>query len=90
MIVMELNASSSKPLSDEEWMAMQMRSYGPLLGGAALRTFLGFRSQAAFAKARASGSVGVLTFPIPGRKGVYAFTTDACQWALALRRQGSH
>jgi hypothetical protein len=83
---MELNTRAAPPFSDEQWMAVQMKTYGPIVGGAQLRAFLGFRSQAAFARARAAGGVSIPTFTIPGRKGVFAFTTDACVWALSLRR----
>lgn len=83
---MDPNICSAKPPSEEEWMDIQMRAYGPILGGAQLRGFLGFRTQAAFSKARAAGGVAIPTFAIPGRKGIYAFTTDACVWALSLRR----
>ena len=87
---MEPKTPPTRPVNDDEWMAIQIKTFGPLLGGAQLRAFLGFRSQAAFAKARAGGTVGIPTFGIPGRKGVFAFTADACSWALALRRQASH
>jgi hypothetical protein len=85
---MQLNDHQSNDLSDQEWTSQQMKAYGPMLGGATLRSFLGFRTQAAFAKARTTGSVGVPTFVIPGRKGVFALTADVCSWALALRRSG--
>jgi hypothetical protein len=87
-IAMQLNDSQSKVLNDQEWTSQQMKAYGPMLGGPMLRSFLGFRTQAAFAKARAAGSIGVPTFSIPGRKGVFALTSDVCSWALELRRSG--
>lgn len=76
-------------LGDEEWSRLQVQHYGPLLGGADLRAFLGFRTQAAFAKARATGDLGPPVFSIPGRNGVFAVTTDACSWLLDLRHRGA-
>jgi hypothetical protein len=84
---MQLNDHQSTDFNDQEWASQQMKAYGPMLGGATLRSFLGFRTQAAFAKARAMGSIGVPTFVIPGRKGVFALTSDVCSWALELRRR---
>lgn len=82
--------SPVRTLSDEEWIRLQMEQYGPLLSGESLRAFLGFRSSAAFAKARAAGGLGLNVFSIPGRKGLFAVTTDACSWLLDLRRQASN
>jgi len=68
------------------WVEEQLQRYGPVLGGDDLRTFLGYRTAAALAKARYLGLVGVPLFSIPGRKGKFAMTSEACSWLLALRR----
>lgn len=81
------NAQDSPPDFDEKaWTRAQLQQYGPLLGGEDLRAFLGFRTTTAFAKARATGLVGLPLFSIPGRKGMFATTSEACAWLLKLRR----
>lgn len=67
------------------WIEEQIERYGPLLGGSALRSLLGFRTTAAFQKARLQGQIGVPVFPLPGRKGVFAVTQEACRWVLTQR-----
>jgi hypothetical protein len=67
------------------WLEEQTERYGPVVGGEALRSLLGFRTAAAFQKARLQGQVGVAVFGIPGRQGVFAVTQEACGWLLAQR-----
>jgi hypothetical protein len=71
------------------WIEEQIERYGPLVGGSALRSLLGFRTTAAFQKARLQGQIGVAVFPLPGRQGVFAVTQEACRWVLAQRQTNS-
>jgi hypothetical protein len=69
----------------EKWTEAQIRRYGPVMGGKDLRNFLGFRTSAAFQKARSMRGIDVAIFRLPGRKGSYAVTEEACAWLLAQR-----
>ena len=71
------------------WIDQQISRYGPVVGGGALRSLLGFRTAAAFQKARLQGQIEVAVFTIPGRQGVFAVTQEACRWVLAQRRAAS-
>ncbi|QIL19637.1 hypothetical protein [Thermomonas sp. HDW16] len=71
------------------WVEAQIERYGPMVGGAALRSLLGFRTTAAFQKARLQGQLGVAVFPLLGRMGVFAVTEEACAWVLAQRQSQS-
>lgn len=76
----------SESLFDEaQWVAEQVARYGPLIGGAELRQVLGFRTQDAFQKARAGGTLGVRVFTLAGRKGWFATTREACEWVMRQR-----
>jgi hypothetical protein len=57
-------------------LAQIFKDHGPLLSREALATLMGFSSANAFDQARRRGVLGVKTFKIQGRKGVYALTTD--------------
>ncbi len=56
------------------------RSYGPLLGGAALTRALGYPSQSAFRQAVAHDRLPVPVFEIEGRRGRFALTADIAAW----------
>lgn len=80
-----------KPTGFDEsaWIDEQIGRYGPLVGGSALRSLLGFRTTTAFQKARLQGQIGVAVFSLPGRQGVFAVTQEACRWVLAQRQENS-
>src|SRR3546814_10127468 len=59
-----------KGFDEAAWIEEQIDRYGPVVGGESLRSFLGFRTAAAFQKARLQGQVGVAVFGLPGRQGV--------------------
>ena len=83
--------SQNMPAGFQEaaWIEEQISRYGPVVGGGALRSLLGFRTAAAFQKARLQGHIGVAIFTLAGRQGVFAVTQEACQWVLAQRRAAS-
>lgn len=54
--------------------------YGPLIGGIDLAHALGFRTQAAFDKARQEGRLPMRTFTIEGRRGHFAATAEFARW----------
>jgi hypothetical protein len=62
------------------WM---LDKHGPLMGGTALYTALGFRTYAAFHCARMYGDVNVHVFTIEGRRGLFALTADVAAWLQA-------
>lgn len=59
-----------------------LEKYGPLLRGVELYTALGFRTYAAFHRARENGRIGVRTFEVQGRRGVFALTNEVAAWLL--------
>lgn len=63
------------------------RKYGPLIGGADLVKVLGFRTRDAFYKARARGRLGVRTFHIEGRRGLFSTTQDVAHWLAIVSPQ---
>jgi hypothetical protein len=71
---------------ESSWIADQIDRYGPVLGGELLRQFLGFRTAAAFQRARSLGEVEVSLFALPGRQGLFALTQEACDWLISQRR----
>lgn len=73
----------------QAWTEEQILRYGPVVGGGALRSLLGFRTTAAFQKARLQGQINVAVFAIPGRQGVFAVTQEACRWVLIQRHAAS-
>ena len=76
----------STSFNEAAWIEEQIQRYGPLVGGADLRSLLGFRTTAAFQKARLQGQLSVAVFALPGRKGVFAVTQEACSWILTQRQ----
>lgn len=83
--------SQNTPAGFDEtgWIEEQLSRYGPVVGGGALRSLLGFRTPAAFQKARLQGQIGIIVFALPGRQGVFAVTEEACRWVLIQRRVAS-
>lgn len=71
------------------WIEEQVNRYGPVVGGSDLRSLLGFRTAAAFQKARLQGQLEVLVFTMRGRQGMFAVTQEACRWVLAQRQLAS-
>ena len=71
---------------ESAWVDEQIARYGPVVGGEALRSLLGFRTAAACQKARLLGQIDVAVFHIPGRQGIFAVTAEACAWVLDQRR----
>lgn len=78
--------SPARAFDEAAWIEEQIVRYGPVVGGAVLRSLLGFRTTAAFQKARLQGQLGVAVFTLPGRKGVFAVTQEASTWVLAQRQ----
>jgi len=60
-----------------KWM---LEKHGPLIGGNDLYAALGYRTYAAFHRARMSGDIHVEVFPIEGRRGFFALTADVAAW----------
>lgn len=61
--------------------------HGPILSGRMLSKAMGFTSLKAFNQARRRGNLGIKTFRIEGRRGLFAYTSDYLTW-LDLR--GTH
>ncbi len=61
--------------------------FGALLGGTDLYSVLGFKTYAAFYRAKELGNLGVSVFQIPGRRGWFALTEDVSVW-LRVRARG--
>lgn len=71
------------PTQKSKDLAGQMlEKYGPLMRGADLYTALGFKTYAAFHRAREKDRIGVRIFAVPGRRGVFALTNDVTAWLL--------
>lgn len=62
---------------------------GPVIGGKALIRLLGFRTLAAFQRARTMGALRIQTFPLPGRRGHFAVTAEVCDWLIEQRREAA-
>lgn len=65
-----------------------LKQYGPLMGGTILWQALGFKTHAAFGRAKRSGLLGLAVFEIPGRRGQFALTTDVAYWLLQSKEKG--
>ncbi len=74
-----LAAQLSRDLSDR---------HGPILGGEALASALGYRSLAALRQARRRGQVEVKLFALPQRRGVFALSVDVARWLAQARERG--
>jgi hypothetical protein len=61
------------------------KRHGHILKGSALWQSLGYGSRSTFQRALVARSVGVKTFPIPGRRGQYALTRDVARYLATLR-----
>lgn len=71
------------------WIEEQIKRFGPVVGGSDLRSLLGFRTAAAFQKARLQGQIEVPVFAMQGRQGMFAVTQEACRWVLIQRQRAS-
>lgn len=76
---------ASRTFDEAKWIEDQVTRYGPIIGGEALRTFLGFRTYAAFKKARRHNELEITIFGLPGRQGHFAMTAEACAWLVEHR-----
>lgn len=61
---------------------------GPLLTGDLLVSSLGYSSKDAFRKALQRGTLPVVVFEIPKRRGKFALTRDVAKW-LASQKQSA-
>lgn len=61
------------------------QTLGPVVGGNALSKALGYRTQAAFRKAKQRGRLPIRTFEVEGRRGRFAATSDIAAWLWAKR-----
>ena len=61
------NQTALSGFDQAAWMEEQVERYGPVVGGAALRSLLGFRTSAAFQEARLQGQLGVTVFRVHPR-----------------------
>ncbi len=71
-----------------EFAEQMLKQYGPLMGGSELWSALGFKTHAAFGRARRNGLLGLRVFELPGRRGQFALTTDVVQWLWQSREKG--
>ncbi len=78
--------NSSRSFDGVKWTEDQLTRYGPIIGGEALRIFLGFRTYAAFQKARRHSELEIAVFGLPGRQGHFAMTAEACAWLVDQRK----
>lgn len=62
----------------------------PLLGGAQLRSALGFRSGEAFRAAARGGRLPVAVMKIQGRRGWFAKTEEVSAWVRSLPAQAAN
>jgi hypothetical protein len=72
-----LSNEKNNPIDLSAWM---LDKYGPLMGGDPLYAALGFRTYAAFHRARLNGDVDVHMFAISGRRGLFALTSEVAAW----------
>ena len=79
--------SSTGATDLKEYQADLVRVLGPVVGGAALVTALGFPSSDACRTARARTRLPIPTFSVAGRRGRFAATADIAAW-LWTQRQG--
>jgi hypothetical protein len=83
-LVNDDDEAAVKRLSNE--LARQIGSrHGPVLGGSALARALGHSSAAGLRQARRRGGVPVVLFALPGRRGVFALTTEVAVWLARAR-----
>lgn len=61
--------------------------HGPMVGGHALSTALGFSSMGAFRQALARGRVPIPIFSLPLRRGKFALAKDVACWIAQQRQQ---
>lgn len=81
-----MSQSNASHIFDEaQWTEDQLKRYGPIIGGEALRIFLGFRTYAAFQKARRHSELEITVFGLSGRQGHFAMTAEACAWLVEQR-----
>jgi hypothetical protein len=82
-----MRQASSFHRSDQQGITRQLiESHGPIIPGPVLAKVMGFSTAQAFNQARRRGSLGIETFKISGRRGVFAYTADYLEW---LARRGA-
>ena len=74
--------------SPECWAQQLVDQYGPIVGGRELRELLGYRTAPAMQRAVRKDLVGAPVFSMPGRRGLFAITTDIAGWLLEQRCSG--
>ncbi len=77
-------ASSEDAATRRGMLQKHFAAHGPLLGGRALWTALGYPSGEAFRQSRRRGRVAVPTHSVAGRRGVFSFTQDVVDWLVAI------
>ncbi len=80
------HSNAGRTFDEVKWIEDQLTRYGPIIGGEALRIFLGFRTYAAFQKARRHSELEIAVFGLPGRQGHFAMTAEACAWLVDQRK----
>jgi hypothetical protein len=71
---------SAAPPTLADYQHRLVAQYGPLIGGPDLVRALGYRTQAAFDKARQEERLPMRTFSIEGRRGRFAATDEFARW----------
>ena len=64
-----------------------LKEHGPLLSGEKLWKTVGYSSAEAFRKAKAQNRLEVTVFPLPNRRGSYAFTRHVADWLKQLAKE---
>lgn len=80
-----MTVSAADIANFETYEATLTQTLGPVVGGNALSKALGYRTQAAFRKAKQRGRLPVRTFEVEGRRGRFAATSDIAAWLWAKR-----
>ena len=81
---------SSAHGNDQQSIAQKLiENHGPIICGATLSKVMGFPTTKAFNQSRRRGSLGIKTFRIEGRRGVFALTSDLAQWIEQLATQSA-
>ncbi|AVO30393.1 TPA: hypothetical protein ACOEBE_000513 [Stenotrophomonas maltophilia] len=61
-----------------------LERHGELMGGSDLQRNLGFPNGRTFGRAVQRELLPVRTFPLPGRRGLFAKTRDVAEWLNSL------
>ncbi len=80
-----MDAGTQDLVNFASYEAALTETLGPVIGGFALSKALGYRTQAAFRKAKQRGNLPITTFELEGRRGRFAATSDLAAWLWAKR-----